>query len=225
MPAAVQTSTSILQENGYILLIVGYKALVGILVGFGIDLIIRRRAPRIDEDEIDEFAREMAYTYTRPMETYKNLPNKGKLKVTEPEGEHMVFTVVRQPKRGQVVINEDGSFEYTPKKNKVGVDSFTYTATDPEADENGQEFAIKKRAKSLEEAKRLATAKLRILNRRRVTGSMTLIGDVTLVAGVVVKCVGFGSFDGNFIIEEASHSVDSGGYTTSITLRRVNNNY
>ena len=26
---------------------------------------------------------------------------------------------------------EDGSFTYTPKKNKVGVDSFIYTATDP----------------------------------------------------------------------------------------------
>ena len=28
-------------------------------------------------------------------------------------------------------MNEDGTFVYTPKKNKVGVDSFTYTATDP----------------------------------------------------------------------------------------------
>ena len=65
------------------------------------------------------------------IETYKNLPNTGNLKVTEPEGEKMVFTVTRQPKRGTVAVNEDGSFEYTPKKNKVGVDSFTYTAADP----------------------------------------------------------------------------------------------
>ena len=28
-------------------------------------------------------------------------------------------------------LKENGSFTYTPKKNKVGVDSFTYTATDP----------------------------------------------------------------------------------------------
>ncbi len=65
------------------------------------------------------------------LETYKNLPNKGTLKVTEPEGEKMVFTVTRQPKRGEVTVYEDGTFEYTPKKNKVGVDSFTYTAADP----------------------------------------------------------------------------------------------
>ena len=63
-------------------------------------------------------------------ETYKNLPIEGKLKVTDPEGENMSFAVIRQPKRGQVEIREDGSFTYTPKKNKVGIDSFVYTATD-----------------------------------------------------------------------------------------------
>lgn len=65
------------------------------------------------------------------IETYKNLPNEGKLKVSDPEGEKLTYTVVRQPRRGEVVIRDDGTFLYTPKKNKVGVDSFIYTATDP----------------------------------------------------------------------------------------------
>lgn len=65
------------------------------------------------------------------METYRNLPNEAMLKVKDPEGKAMTYTVTRNPKRGQVTIREDGSFIYTPKKNKVGVDSFTYTATDP----------------------------------------------------------------------------------------------
>jgi len=65
------------------------------------------------------------------LETYKNLPNTGNLKVTDPEGKTLTYTVTRQPKRGTVTVAEDGSFVYTPKKNKVGVDSFTYTATDP----------------------------------------------------------------------------------------------
>lgn len=65
------------------------------------------------------------------IETYKNLPNESKLKVTDPEGQPMTYTVTRQPKRGEVEIREDGTFIYTPKKNKVGVDSFTFTATDP----------------------------------------------------------------------------------------------
>ena len=65
------------------------------------------------------------------LETYKNLPLEGRLKCHDPEGADLTYTVQRQPRRGTLELREDGSFTYTPKKNKVGVDSFTYTATDP----------------------------------------------------------------------------------------------
>ena len=65
------------------------------------------------------------------METYKNMPVSGKLRVSDPEGMAMTCTVIRQPRRGTVTVGADGSFTYTPKKNKIGVDSFTFTATDP----------------------------------------------------------------------------------------------
>lgn len=65
------------------------------------------------------------------VETYKNLPNQGTLKVSDPEGQKLTYSVMRQPKRGSVEVRADGTFLYTPKKNKVGVDSFTFTATDP----------------------------------------------------------------------------------------------
>ena len=65
------------------------------------------------------------------IETYKNLPNTGKLKVFDPEEQTLTYSVIRQPRRGTVTVAEDGSFTYTPKKNKVGTDSFTFTATDP----------------------------------------------------------------------------------------------
>lgn len=64
-------------------------------------------------------------------ETYRNLEVAGTLKVHDPEGQEMQFTLTRPPKRGTIEISPDGSFTYTPKKNKVGVDSFTFTATDP----------------------------------------------------------------------------------------------
>ena len=64
-------------------------------------------------------------------ETYKNLELTGQLKVRDPEGQEMTFTLKRPPKRGTVEIGSDGSFTYTPKKNKVGVDSFVFTAADP----------------------------------------------------------------------------------------------
>lgn len=65
------------------------------------------------------------------IETYKNLPNTGKLKVFDPEEQTLTYSIIRQPRRGTVTVAEDGNFTYTPKKNKVGTDSFTYTATDP----------------------------------------------------------------------------------------------
>lgn len=101
----------------------------------------------------------------------------------------------------------------------------TYTYTDPNADENGQEYSLKKRATSIADAERLAKAKLRELNKRQVDGNMTVIGDVEIVAGVVITVLGFGSFDGRFIVEQANHSVSSSGYTTQMKLRRVNMEY
>ena len=65
------------------------------------------------------------------LETYKNLSNEGKLQAKDPEGEALTYTLLRKPRRGDVTLREDGSFIYTPKKNNVGVDSFTYCATDP----------------------------------------------------------------------------------------------
>lgn len=64
------------------------------------------------------------------LETYKNLANNGKLCAYDPEGGLLTYTLVRSPKRGEVTIHNDGTFTYTPKKNKVGTDSFTYTVTD-----------------------------------------------------------------------------------------------
>ena len=57
------------------------------------------------------------------METYKNLANTGNLKAHDPEGENLTFTLTRAPRRGEVAIGKDGSFTYTPKKNKEGTDS------------------------------------------------------------------------------------------------------
>lgn len=65
------------------------------------------------------------------IETYKNLPNEGMLRFSDPEGQTLRFTVTRMPRRGTLIIREDGSYLYTPDKNKVGTDSFAFTATDP----------------------------------------------------------------------------------------------
>lgn len=64
------------------------------------------------------------------LETYKNIANTGTLNASDPEGKALTYNLVKEPKRGTVELHEDGTFTYTPSKNKVGKDSFTYTVTD-----------------------------------------------------------------------------------------------
>ena len=68
----------------------------------------------------------------RAFETYKNLPNSGFLPVKDPEQKEVTVTILKEPRRGTVTLEPDGKFTYTPKKNKVGTDSFRYQASDPE---------------------------------------------------------------------------------------------
>ena len=66
------------------------------------------------------------------LETYQNLPVKARLRVEDPEQKEVTVTVTREPRRGTLGLEPGGKITYTPKKNKVGMDSFSYTATDPE---------------------------------------------------------------------------------------------
>lgn len=64
------------------------------------------------------------------LETYKNVANTGTLRACDPEGDALEFAIAEQPRLGKVELTEGGAFVYTPKKNKVGSDSFTFVATD-----------------------------------------------------------------------------------------------
>lgn len=64
------------------------------------------------------------------LETYRNITNTGALDVSDPESDPLTYQIVTEPRRGSVEIHNDGTFTYTPDENKVGKDSFTYTATD-----------------------------------------------------------------------------------------------
>ena len=52
-----------------------------------------------------------------------------------------------------------------------------------------------------------------------MTGSFDMMGNFALLASVTMQVIGFGAFDGNYIIEKASHDI-GGGYSTSIDIRR-----
>ena len=63
-------------------------------------------------------------------ETYKNIPNDGTLCGSDPENASLTFQLADKPKRGTVKLESDGTYVYTPDKNRVGEDSFTFTVTD-----------------------------------------------------------------------------------------------
>ena len=64
------------------------------------------------------------------LETYKNIANTGNLKAADDADSALTYQLVKEPKRGTVELHSDGSFTYTPDHNKVGRDSFLFTATD-----------------------------------------------------------------------------------------------
>lgn len=99
-----------------------------------------------------------------------------------------------------------------------------YTYTPRDADKNGQILEINEKVNSREEARQLAMKRLRQKNKREFTAEFTLVGDVELVAGVTVNVSGFGVFDGKYIVETATHT-PTGGYTVSVKLRRVLEDY
>lgn len=63
-------------------------------------------------------------------ETYKNISNDGTLTGSDPEDGPLTFQLAEKPKRGTVKLERDGSYVYTPDKNRVGEDSFSFTVTD-----------------------------------------------------------------------------------------------
>lgn len=63
-------------------------------------------------------------------ETYKNIANDGVFRASDEQDEPLTFEIGTEPKLGKAELREDGTFLYTPLENKVGKDSFTYTAVD-----------------------------------------------------------------------------------------------
>ncbi|WP_445168432.1 Ig-like domain-containing protein [Mycolicibacterium sp. Dal123E01] len=59
-----------------------------------------------------------------------NGPITGKIGAVDPEGDHLVYKVTQQGQFGNVTINPDGTYTYTPNSDFTGIDAFTVSATD-----------------------------------------------------------------------------------------------
>ena len=102
--------------------------------------------------------------------------------------------------------------------------SATYKPKDDKKTGNGQTLEINEKVADEKEAKKLAQKRLREKNKKEYKADFTLVGDLDLVAGVTVTVIGWGMFDGKYIVETATHNI-TGGYTVSVQLRRVLEGY
>lgn len=96
----------------------------------------------------------------------------------------------------------------------ANVNEFRYVS--PTATGN-REFKVLTRAKSIAEAERLAKAALRMKNRKGKTASLTLRGRIDLVTGLTIDLIGFGVFDGVYLIQKSTHRVGD-GYEVDLDL-------
>ena len=62
---------------------------------------------------------------------------------SDADGDALSATLVKGPAKGKLTLNADGTFTYTPPKNFVGTESFTYKQTDGEDHSNVAMVAIK----------------------------------------------------------------------------------
>lgn len=91
--------------------------------------------------------------------------------------------------------------------------------------DNGNTLKVNKKASNKAEADRKAKKELRDKNKKEFVGKISLTGDTRLLASCVVDVVGFGKFDGRYIIEKATHKVDGSGYVTDIEIRKCLEGY
>ncbi len=74
--------------------------------------------------------------------TYRNTSVGGQLKATDPDGDVMKFEITTSPIKGEIVMNENGSFVYTPRDGKRGRDYFGYKAYDTNGNASSEATVI-----------------------------------------------------------------------------------
>ena len=74
----------------------------------------------------------MASSATLEMSTYRDREAYGRLAAYDPDGDALVFEIVKAPQNGSVLLSnrEEGTYVYTPQVGFVGSDAFSYVARD-----------------------------------------------------------------------------------------------
>ena len=160
-----------------------YQPIYGSRLGQEAQLVIKIRSGKNEAPKADGL----------DLETYKNIANNGKLTATDPEGAAVEFALADKPKYGKVELKADGSFIYIPEKNKVGEDSFTFTAKD-EAGNVSQPATVKIKILKPSEARTFADMEgnpaafeAMWASAQKLTGGMEIAGKSCFCPGSTVS--------------------------------------
>ena len=74
----------------------------------------------------------MASSATLEMITYRDREANGRLSAYDPDGDALVFEIVKAPANGSVLLTDraEGTYVYAPRSGFVGNDEFSYVARD-----------------------------------------------------------------------------------------------
>ncbi len=74
----------------------------------------------------------MASSATLQMSTYRDREAHGRLTAYDPDGDAMIFEIVKAPANGSVLLTdrEEGTYVYAPRSGFTGTDEFSYVARD-----------------------------------------------------------------------------------------------
>ncbi len=74
----------------------------------------------------------MASSATLQMSTYRDREAHGRLSAYDPDGDALVFEIVKAPANGSVILTNrsEGTYVYTPRSGFTGSDEFSYVARD-----------------------------------------------------------------------------------------------
>jgi VCBS repeat-containing protein len=72
----------------------------------------------------------------------RNTAKSATLKSADVDGDPRTYVMVASPGHGTLTVHSNGSYTYTPTKNRVGMDSFTFKANDGELDSNVSTISV-----------------------------------------------------------------------------------
>lgn len=128
------------------------------------------------------------------------------------------------PSTGKVIKGTAYTDEYKEKlekeaEAKKSSKKKTSTATEDEVEKL---IVTNQKVNSITEATELAEKLLKLANKFEREATITTKGNPLLCAGMTVRLYKFGYWSGKYLISKAKHDVSpSSGYTTTITLRKV----